>query len=88
MSLLKTQLGFRALVAAAKDPRALTTRRRRSVLKSVRGLREPDAAALARIPSGRVVVYHDLVMWSGTLTREAYDAKCRAFPFDGYPWRD
>jgi len=39
-------------------------------------------------PRARCLVYHDLVIWSPSLTRQAYDEKCRAFPFDGYPWRD
>ena len=38
-------------------------------------------------PRERCLAYHDLLMWSSALTREAYDAKCRDFPFDGYPWR-
>ena len=38
-------------------------------------------------PRARCLVYHDLVAWSATMTRYAYDAHCREFPFDGYPWR-
>jgi para-nitrobenzyl esterase len=38
-------------------------------------------------PRERCLAYHDLVLWSPSLTREAYDARCRDFPFDGYPWR-
>jgi para-nitrobenzyl esterase len=38
-------------------------------------------------PRAKCLVYHDLVAWTGTLTRYAYDTKCQAFPFDAYPWR-
>jgi para-nitrobenzyl esterase len=39
-------------------------------------------------PRVKCLVYHDLVLWSSSVTRYAYDTKCRAFPFDGYPWRE
>jgi para-nitrobenzyl esterase len=54
--------------------------------------REAVLAAIAtdpRLPTSRdrCLAYHDLVQWSGTLSRAAYDAKCPDHAFDGYPWR-
>ena len=54
---------------------------RESVLQSI----EQDKRLDAR---GRCLVYRDLVFRPPVLTRQAYDAKCPTFPFDGYPWRD
>jgi para-nitrobenzyl esterase len=38
-------------------------------------------------PRAKCLVYHDLVLYTATMTRPAYDAKCKEFPLDGYPWR-
>jgi para-nitrobenzyl esterase len=38
-------------------------------------------------PRTRCLAYHDLVVFQGAMTRDAYDARCAAYPFDGYPWR-
>ena len=71
---------FMTLDAGAIE-RASSALTRETVLDSI--------ATDARLadPRLRCLVYHDLVLWSPSLTREAYDAKCPTFAFDAYPWR-
>jgi hypothetical protein len=59
------------------------------VLGDVRGDRPARRRPSPRLPSARDrrLAYHDLVVWSGTLSRAGYDAKCPDNPFDDYPWR-
>jgi para-nitrobenzyl esterase len=36
----------------------------------------------------KCLAYHDLLVWSASITRAAYDANCPRLPPEGYPWAD
>ena len=42
-----------------------------------------------RLPTARdrCLVYHDLVLYTDTVTPADFTARCPGLPFDGYPWR-